>query len=236
MDAPDAPTMNILGFRSWYRLLLSICIVSSCLLLAATHSLSRQNIDYLVPVNETVDAAYEKLLNHKLYQTPANYVRIVVLPSAALIGERAFSLHSKTENPELITLTYTQADKNIWSAAFAMDVNLAREPRVKIRRRDVGFPKTLAVLLTERIGEMVRKSREPGATDRIVIDGTSIIFLVAGQKGATVRAKLAPESEGRNSRALRGIKDLLREYCEASVADRSALARKIEVTVRQLSL
>jgi hypothetical protein len=100
---------------------------------------------------------------------------------------------------------------------------------------DVPFPQTLAIHLTKRIGKMVHKSREAGPTDRIVIDGTHIMFVVGGRNGTPLQARLASESEGRNSRALRKIKDLLREYCEAKAPDYSALANQIEAEVTLLT-
>lgn len=215
-------------------LILGIAFASSNGSVAAAPSTHRENNDYLVPVNGVVSAAYERLLNRKLYQTAANYLRVVVLTSTGTVGERAFSLHSTGTSPERVSLTYTQADENIWSAAFALDTNLTKEPRVNVRRMDVPFPKHLAVLLADRIGQMVHRRKTARSTDRVVIDGTDIVFVINDHKGETSQARLASESEGRNSRALRNIKDLLRNYCESKASDRSPLAKRIEGEVKAL--
>ena len=104
----------------------------------------RNNIDHLVPVGQMVDAAYQRLLARKLYLTPANYARIVVLPSGSSSGETALSLYSKRGNDDEVILTSTEGERDLWSAASELDPMLRKDPRIEIQRLDVPFPKPLA--------------------------------------------------------------------------------------------
>lgn len=193
------------------------------------------NIDHLVPIDGIVEPAYLKLLSRKLYLTPTNFVRVTVLPSAASTGETALSFYSKPGSGEDVVLTCTRAERNLWAAASNIDPTLGREPAVSVQRLAVPFSRTLARSMSEVIKQMIYQSRDATGTDRIIIDGTDILFSVEDHGGRILRARLAPESEGKKSAILHRITELLRDYCESIPVDRSALTRSIKTEVEDLT-
>lgn len=222
-------------FAYGYRLLISAFAGTVAAVgFAADPQFDSENVDHLVPIGGTIDAAYDKLLSRELYRTPANYVRVVVLPSAGSVGETAFSLHSDRSNPEEATLTCTRAQQNLWSAAFHLDETLAREPTVKVQRSDIPFPKALATSLSEIVGKLIRKSRQPTDTDRLIIHGTDILFSTVDEHGRIIWARLAPESAGQTSSALRNLAGLLDNFCQSDPADRASLAERMQTEATRL--
>jgi hypothetical protein len=196
-------------------------------LLPITRAPGATNIDHLVPVDALVESGYRNLLERKLYQTDANYVRVVVLPSSASVGELALSLYAKDGRQQEVFLTSTQAERNLWYAASDLDVGLAIEPPVTIRRVDVPFPRGLAAMVSGTIREMVRQSHQPSSSDRIKIHGTDILFFVPDPTGIRIEARLAPESHGRLTAAIRRLVDLLEAYCTGPPAERPVLRKRL---------
>jgi hypothetical protein len=202
----------------------------------AAPKFDRENADHLVPVGRQLESAYEKLLARNLYVTPANYARIVILPSAGAIGETALTLHSGAGGRGQVILTCTHAQRNLWSEAFHLDVALTRAPTVRISRSDVPFPEDLAGGLRDALKALIRQRHEPRGTDRIIIHGTDFLFSVDDARGRVTRALLAPESAGRISASLRRVAELLEQYCESTPRDRAALAEKISAEAWRLGV
>jgi hypothetical protein len=198
-------------------------------------AVSGNNIDHLVPVGQMVDATYQSLLARKLYLTPADYARIVVIPSGSSSGETALSLYSKQENDDKVILTSTKGDRDLWSAASDLDPMLRKDPRIKVRRLDVPFPKPLAILISKALKRLIEESREPESTDRMVLHGTHILYIVDPPGDRLLKARLTPESKGKTTGALRKLTDLLREYCHATVEKRKALEKKMKTEVQRLT-
>lgn len=194
---------------------------------------AQPNADHLVPIGESILPGYAKLLDRKLYVSSTDRIRIVVLPSVASIGETAVSFDLDRKDSNKAVLICTHAEANLWAEAFHLDVNLRHEPNVRVHRTDVSFPKSLALGLSEILQDMIRQSHEPQSTDRIILHGTHILFFARGS-GQAQWARLAPESAGKNSDALRTIAELLVKYCKNPPADRASLAAQIQGQVAKL--
>lgn len=196
---------------------------------------SRSNVDHLVPVGQMVYVPYQLLLARNLYLTPANYVRVVFVPSSGAGPETAISLYSNLENTEEAILTWTQGDREVWAAASDLDPTLSRDPKVKINRVDLPFPKMLAISLSKAIQAMIEHSREATSSDRVTLHGTHILFMIDDFKGRTIQARLSPESRGRRTSALRKVTQVLMAYCKSKPEERPKLRKKIQGEVRRLS-
>jgi hypothetical protein len=198
--------------------------------------LARENVDHLVPVDGVIDPAYQRLLSRELYLTPANCMRIVLLPSAASIGETALSFNSTPRGTmEQMVLTCTTAQRNLWSAASEIDSTLRGNPAVRVRRLDVRFPNELSKSISQALKQMIAQSRQPRGSDQIVIDGTDVLFTIENKSGPAMQARLAPESEGKKSKLLRTLVDLLREYCRSNRVEQEALTTRIEAAAQRLT-
>jgi hypothetical protein len=112
---------------------------------------------------------------------------------------------------------------------------LSQDPMVKINRVDIPFPRTLAASVSKVIKTMIEHAKEETSTDRVILHGTHILFMIDDPEGRTLQARLAPESRGRNASALRNFIKSLDAYCKAAPEDRLTLRRKIEAEVRKLS-
>jgi hypothetical protein len=182
-----------------------------------------------------VCAPYQLLLARNLYLTPANYIRIVVIPSSGSGRETAISLYSKPDNAEEAVLTWTQGDREIWTAASDLDPKLSRDPQIKINRADVAFPEALAISVSKAVRAMIEHSKEATSSDRVAVHGTHILFMIDDSEGRTLQARLAPESRGKKTSALRNLTQVLIAYCMATPEDRRKQVKRIEREVRKLS-
>lgn len=220
----------------------TICILlCSCVLVTisrdalAVSPQPQADDDHLIAANGRIDRAYEKLLNRRLFVTPANYARIVTLASPASLGEFAIAIYSKKGNdPDDVWITSTRAERNLWAAEFGGDPNFPKKPTIKIARRDFSFPKSTAVTVSNAIKRMLDASRPLSQSGRIVVGATKIEFSVENQEGKPVRALLTPDTQGKKTAALRRLTQLLEEYCEGPPAGQSALEKKIGAEARRL--
>jgi hypothetical protein len=190
--------------------------------------------DHLIPMNGRIDAPYEKLLNRKLFITPANYTRIVVLSSPASIGELAVSIYSKGNNADEVGITITRAERNLWAAEFGGDPSFPKVPAVNVARCDALLPKMTATVVSGAIKRMVDGSRPLSRSGRIILDATDIVFSVEDREGKRAEAVLTPDSHGKKSTALRQLVQLLQSYCQAKPAAKPSLSKKIDLEARNL--
>jgi hypothetical protein len=182
-----------------------------------------------------VDAAYQKLLARKLYLTPANYARIVVVPSGTSSGEVAMSLYSNDGEEGAVRLTTTRGERDLWTAASELDPLLRKEPRIEILRRDVRFPKELAIAIRATLKHLIKQSREPTGSNRMVVDGTHILYMVDEGANQRLQARLAPESVGPTTNALRDLTNALQQYDTATLPSRVLLEARIQSELKRLA-
>jgi hypothetical protein len=196
--------------------------------------MASDRLDHLVPSNGIIKPTYENLLRQKLYLTPADYVRIAVLPSTGSLGETVFSLRSAGENVDQATLTYTHAQRNLWAEASDTNGALTIEPRVKIRRIDVPFPKSLAVAIASTIGKLIEERRDWTGTGRILVDGTDFLFSIE-RAGRQQRAVLMAGSTGMRAKTLIRVLEALDRYCKTNIQSRRRLLPELEIEVKRLA-
>lgn len=191
-------------------------------------------LDHLVPNNGIIEPSYEKLLHRKLYLTSADYIRITVLPSTGSLGETAYSLHSARSGANQATLTYTHAQYNLWAEASDSNGTLTKEPRAKVRRMDVPFPKSLAIAISQAISQLIEERRDWTGTGPILVDATD--FLFANESGGRQQqAVLMAGSTGRIPKTLIRLLEALDRYCKADDRNRSGLLPEIEVETKRLA-
>jgi hypothetical protein len=189
--------------------------------------------DHLIPPEQQLDANYAALVSQKLSATPANYARIVVMPSSAE-GETAIAIYSSAKAIDnQAFLTCTKADRNIWYSVSESNPNRDKEPPVQITRTDASLPRSAAVAVSKAVNEMVNQTRPLDREDRIVLDGTAVEFSV--EKDAKVAAGLlTPYAQGELTDALRRLVKVLADYCEALPAKRQQMGTQIERAATQL--
>lgn len=205
------------------------------LLLVFAHMLrgSMEN-DHLNPVHPKLEREYEDLLADFLFKTPANYARVVSLPSAASLGECAISIHSEGKDNEGTVITCTTTEKNIWYAASELNRNLSQRPQLKVQRKDIRFPRSLAKLISFRLRKTIAHRAPIVGTKRIPVDGTDILFSVPDGRGRELSALLDQVTEGKMSSSLRRLQKLLRQYCEVEPSGRSRLEKEIASEARRV--
>lgn len=205
------------------------------LLLVFAHILrgSTEN-DHLNPVHPKLEPAYEKLLTEFLFKTPANYARIVWLPSAASVGECAISIRSDGKDDDGTVITCTTAERNIWYAASELNHDLSQRPRLKVQTKDTRFPRSLAELISFRLRKTMSHRAPIVRTKHIPVDGTDILFSVPDGRARELSALLDQVAEGKVSSSLRRLQKLLRQYCEVEPSGRSRLETEIASEARRL--
>ncbi len=191
--------------------------------------------DHLIPPSAEIDTAYRSLLSQKLFVTPANYARIVVMPSSAA-GERAIALYSETQatGEKNVLLTCTKADKNLWYSTSQSNPNRGNERPVEITRKDAPFPKSTAVAVSQALHEMLARTKPLERESRIVLDGTDVEFEVPTDARTPIRGLLTPYAQGVLTAALQQLTKQLSNYCDAEPAERERVAREIEAEANRL--
>jgi hypothetical protein len=230
--------MNGLNIRSITWLAHSLCFfIALALCSGASGKVSRLEYttnDHLEPPDERFEPMYRKLLSRRLFVTPANYARVVNLPSASSIGESTVAIYSKPDRPDEVFITCTSAASNLYAAALSDDPNILTDPPVRINRCDAKFPKQMASVISEAIGRLLVETRARKKGDAIILHGTEIEFSIENRSGRSIRGLLTPYAKGKNGTILRRLAELLRLYCESKATFRSDLARKIDVQARLL--
>lgn len=204
------------------------------LTIGAVQLTANDRLDHLVPSNGIIKPDYENLLRRKLYLTPADYIRIAVLPSTGSLGETVYSLHSAGKNVDQVTLTYTHAQSNLWAEASDRNGALTREPRAKVGRADVPCPKSLAISMSNTIGKMIEERRAWTGTGPIIVDGTDFLFS-RERAGRQQQAVLMAGSTGKRTTTLIRLLEALDRYCKENSLSRSRLLPDLETEVKRLA-
>ena len=216
-----------------------LCCIVTCVTapaLAEERAGSEYN-DHLVPIDGIIEPAYQTLLSQKLFITPANFVRMVILPSAASEGEIAIAIHSEpTKSEEKVFVTCTKAKKNLWYAASDESGALSKNTSsIQIARYDVPIPKTVAMTIMKGIRRMLGQCKPLDKTNKTFVDETDIEVLLESSPSRYVKGLLTPHARGVSGTALRRITHLLEAYCGATPGNREQLLEKIEAKAKQLA-
>lgn len=214
--------------------LLNLLSLSTLLVLTGHSNLNAETSDCLAPISGLIKPEYARLLRNKLYLTDANYLRIAILPSAGLLGEKVFSFRSGGADANRIVLTCTSADKNLWLEASDLKGGLTRTPQVNIQRLDLPFPKSLAIALKSVVEVMIQNSDQPRGEGLVTVDGTDILFAVENFGGRPGQAILVPSAAGPRVSSLRRLTDALARYCVRDEISRRRDLRQIELETTKL--
>jgi hypothetical protein len=201
----------------------------------STHPVgATDKLDLLVPINGIIKPAFLGLLRRNLYLTPAEYTRIVILPSTGSLGETVYSLRSDKENGNGAILTRTHAQTNLWAEASDANGRLTIEPQAKILRSDISVPKSLAISISSTIGKMIEARRDWTGTGPIIVDGTDFLFTIE-RAGRQHQAVLMAGSTGKRAKTLIRLLEALDRYCKANSRDRSRFLSAVEIEAKLLA-
>ena len=191
--------------------------------------------DHLEPPDERFEPMYRKLLSRRLFVTPANYLRVVDLPTPSSVGECTIAIYSKRDKPNEVYITCTKAATNLYAAALSDDPNVLTDPPMKIARSDAKFPKPVANAIGDGIRRILAETRPRTKGGSIILHGTEIEFSIEDRPGRSIRGLLTPYAKGKNGTVLRRLTELLKLYCKSKSTTRPEVARKIEVQASQLT-
>ena len=224
--------MTQIAFRSFFYFSLASLLVAP--VSAEQRTGSSNDFDHLIPVNDIVDPAYERLLVKKLFGNSRDIVRIIAMTSSAS-GESAMAIREGMDGSGNMLLTWAQAKRNLWSAAVDTDRKIVRDPAIDIARWQVPVPTAVATAIIERMKRSLQRTGPPAKTERVILDGTlyEISMSPKEMRGPT-RALLNDTAHGPEITALRRLIQLLEAYCGAKPAERPEILRRLQTAVGKI--
>jgi hypothetical protein len=206
-----------------------------------------QEVDRLVPLDLSQGVpvtGYHKMIEQKLFLTPADSARLLVLPSAG--GEESVSIYSKTKSPDgdkEYSITLLKAERNIWYQQMYQnmpgtqnDPGASRAP-IKIKRIDANFPRDCALAVHRAWLGMLKGVHPPPPpvdTERVVLDGADFEFFGV-DRGRKTAGCVPPWVRGKHTSAFRHLGQLLIDFCEATGTQRPHIAEAITNSANQLA-
>lgn len=188
--------------------------------------------DYLVtvPLQEGMAATYQNLWQKKLLVTPGEVARFVHLPG--LIGEEtAVSVYQIRNSSGATTrygITVTQASRRLWNCVPGSGVEHPVDAdKIRIERKDLPMPQSTAMAVRKLWLAMLALKRDGMRTASLDVSTELYSALDANGRLVIGRAASNAPSSGAVTRLLE-VANLMIEYCDASVADRSATSLKIK--------
>lgn len=219
----------------------AIVFVYSCTL----HLVLASAPDHLVPPYQDQDwgiRGYGSFLEKKLFLTPADYGRILVLPSAGSIGEYSLSIYPSSR-AGVVGITYVKASRNIWTYLSAKSSKATPPPvhevwevaPLRFNRIDATLSESAGGALRGALAAMIRGTRGqyPGTT-RVIVDGYDIQFSVV-ESGKTITGVITAGLSGKNVSELHKLVDLLANYCQAPANRRDPLMNEIKRKATQVA-
>lgn len=215
----------------FFKLILSLIVAATVSSICA-HRLEAQTTDHLVFAStDSLVLRYQRLVAENLYKAPSDLGRAVVCPPFE--GEFALSIYPTDGNADLAVVALVRAQKNIWYAASRLDHDLRVNPTVPVKRLNATMKRRVAFAAAEAISHAIARTRPPAPTERVIVDGTRILFFApAHAETKTKSAELDPMAEGKLSKALRRLVSLLEKYCSSSSIERQELSKEIEAQAR----
>jgi hypothetical protein len=191
--------------------------------------------DHLIPAREIIPADYYRLLQRKLFVSPADFARVVDLPPFR--QEAVVAIYTVRSRSEVdVRITYTRSDKVLWDVGSDSQGHFIRDPAVSVKRIDAPFPEELALAVSRAVERALRDLRPrppPQPNDRVTVDGGFVEFSVS--RGAQItRGLLTSDASGKKAQRLHHLKDLLERYCQ-SPADRTSVAQQIAIAAAKIT-
>jgi len=175
--------------------------------------------DHLIPpvTEDAQDAAYHKIMREKLFVTPANYGRILIIPSG-VEGETSIALYSEATPARGIEfrITCTKAQKNIWFATSESSPKRSENPVIRVARYDATVPRTAIEAVHDALKKEIER-RKP----------------LPRSGGKTAVGILGPATQGPRISQLVRLTKALTRYC-MSPSNRSMLVGQVEDIARSL--
>ena len=171
--------------------------------------------DHLAPIeSDADDRVYRQLLMSKLYVTPAEHGRFLILPSS-LDGEVCIAIHSENVRERLrYFVTTTKSASNLWSAS--RNGPYRRQPRyIAVGRATSELEERTAAAIHTAVSKELDRTRaiEPDGDNRVYVDGTEIdVFLK--YRSHERSGRLGPVMNGRHIEKLKKLVFRLEHFPE----------------------
>ena len=192
--------------------------------------------DHLIPpvTEDAQDAAYHKIMREKLFVTPANYGRILIIPSG-VEGETSIALYSEATPARGIEfrITCTKAQKNIWFATSESSPKRSENPVIRVARYDATVPRTAIEAVHDALKKEIERRKPLEPIGKAYVDGTAIEFALPRSGGKTAVGILGPATQGPRISQLVRLTKALTRYC-MSPSNRSMLVGQVEDIARSL--
>jgi hypothetical protein len=178
-------------------------------------------------------------LEKKLLPTPANYGRMIKIPSFPEMGESAVSVDCSTVDGKNATcrVTLTRAQSSMentmveyWGKADAIQ----KVEEIAVVRKDAEIPKTTATAFRDCLRIMIPEPGDPLELHPSTITDNDRIEFWLEEPNVVPRKGERAEKPGRRTKMLIRIGDLLVRYCEAPESERSRIAKQIEAEAARI--
>jgi hypothetical protein len=220
------------------RSLLASLILLEFLACSNTHA-GNAGDDHLVPFKPSVYDELRPTLYQKLCVTPANYGRMIELPTGPEQTELAVSIYCEetSVSGSTCSVTLTRAGANL---DYIMQEQRGRQPlkavnKVKVVRKDASIPKATAYAVRAAWSRFLRRSKPSPSrpNEPIILHATKTEFWLV-TTGKTIKAE-TPRSPGQSVMKLVTLGRVLVRYCEEPESARVQLAKEIESDAKQLA-
>ena len=189
-------------------------------------------VDHLIPLDiRYLEPNARQMLARKLFASPANYGRLVVIPPG-IRGEQSVAIYSDSKSPTGFVVTCTEAETNVCNATSKDTTNRKNEDEINVRRTDIFAPKSMCMAVSQAVHKMVSNTAPADLADRFV-DGTTLWFS-ANVEGKTIEGLLTEEIRGPSATLLRQVADELVDYCAAPTSERLKYGNRVEETAKRL--
>lgn len=216
-----------------YRLLAILVVLLGGSLLPVRASQSTD--DHLVPASEYFDptdkgqTAYWKLLEQKLFVTPADIARFVQFPGATG-AETAMAVYQASGKSSGYRVTITQPSSSLWETVPQPgEQRNAKQRPITVERCDAPLPDSAARPIHEVWLTMLRQAKSEPKSESISVDNTIEIFTAVAPDGKTLRGQSPRELvKAGNVSALVDLVNSLIHYCDVPESERADMAKQIE--------
>src|ERR1700730_3229197 len=155
-----------------------------------------QGEDHLVPPVGEEEVSYKEFLKKKLFVTPADYGRILIMPSG-IEGEASIALYSKkgrNGRPEF-EITCTKAAANLCYETSEPNTKRSQNPAINVARCDATIPQITVEAVRDALKTEIERGHPLGGHGAVYVDGTEIEFTLPRSNEDLAVGILAPNTK-----------------------------------------
>jgi hypothetical protein len=217
------------------KLVIALALACPAVVVAARRSATDN--DSLVPVQQS--DRYNKILNSKLQATPSNYGRVTI--ALAFDGESSLAIYCGTHvnGAEKCHTTYVMAEENLYQRTDA-GLHPEKAASIQTSRVDAEISANTAKTIREIWSRVLQATQShntsAGRWVHLPVDATAFVFSLDRPGARPLRGELdlfLPDLGIKTKELVRLAHELI-DYCKAALADRPALAAKIDRDANRL--